>query len=74
LLGAGKILLGEGITTAIWSLIFSRGLDQILLGDWICESVTWGCDFLDHIYLGWPTLTSFLLGVLLGVDLLGVVR
>ena len=55
-------------------MIFAWGLGQILLGDRIFESVAWGCDFLDHICLGWPILTTFWLGVLLGVDLLGAVR
>ena len=55
-------------------MIFAWGLGQILLGDRHFERVAWGCDFQDHICLGWPILTTFLLGVLLGVDLLGAVR
>ena len=49
-------------------------MGQILLGDRHFERVAWGCDFQDHICLGWLILTTFLLGVLLGVDLLGAVR
>ena len=49
-------------------------MGQILLGDRHFERVAWGCDFQDHICLGWSILTTFLLGVLLGVDLLGAVR
>ena len=49
-------------------------MGQILLGDRHFERVAWGYDFQDHICLGWPILTTFWLGVLVVVDLLGDVR
>ena len=55
-------------------MIFAWGLGQILLGDRFFENVAWGCDFPNHICLGRLILTTLLLGVLLGVDLLGTVR
>ena len=85
LLGVGKLLLGVGINlpnkgfleltrTHNFLHIIAWGLGQILLGVRNFETVAWGCAFQDHICLGWLILTTFLLGVLLGVDFLWAVR
>ena len=50
------------------------GSGKILLGDNIFAPIAWGGGFQGLFSLGTSILNPFLLGVLLGVDLLGAVR
>ena len=80
-LGVAIFCLGEGFGSVIFLGDYSPklcedawGLEKNLLGDNIFVAIVLGCGFYGLFCLGTSILNHFLLGVLLGVNLLGVVR
>ena len=55
-------------------MLFTWGFNLILLGYGFFERIAWGDGFLGLLCLGTSILAPFLLGAMLGVDLLGAVR
>ena len=62
------------MTASAWGLGFAWGFDLFCLGMDFFKRVAWGSDFQGLVCLGTSILAPFLLGVLLGVDLLGAVK